>query len=239
MSSLFTLPRVLFTPAAKLYFYATGTSTPQNTYQDADLTTAHANPVVADSAGYFSPIFLDPSLPDYRVTLTNSADVIQSGYPVDDVSASSSGISKIYARKTSSTVKTSTTTLAADTDLQVVLPTAGQYQVEIFLWFEKGASTGAGGIKFLLDYSGTLGSPGALMVGLSYVNATTANLGPTDAYTTTTSFATLGASDYLRWTGVVDADTSGTLSVQWAQNTSSAQSSTLRVNSYMTAERVE
>ena len=238
MSAIFTLPRVLFTPGAKLYFFQSGTSTPQNTYQDADLTTPHANPVVAGSDGYFAPIFLDPSLPDYRVTLKDSADATQSGYPVDDVAAAASGINKLYARKTSSTVKTSTTTLASDTDLHVALPSAGQYQVEIFLWFEKGAGTGAGGIRFLLDYTGSLGSPGALMVGPSYVNATTANVGPTDAYTTVTTFATLGASDYLRWTGIVDADSAGTLSLQWAQNTSSAQSSTLRVNSYMTAERV-
>jgi hypothetical protein len=62
-------------PGAKLYAYQTGTSTPQNTYQDIGLITAHANPVVADAAGFFPPIYLDPSLPHYRLTLTTSADV--------------------------------------------------------------------------------------------------------------------------------------------------------------------
>jgi hypothetical protein len=61
-------------PGAKLYAYQTGTSTPQNTYQDIDLTTPHANPVVADASGFFAPIYLDPSLPNYRLTLTTSAD---------------------------------------------------------------------------------------------------------------------------------------------------------------------
>jgi hypothetical protein len=62
-------------PGAKLHFFQTGTSTPQNTYQDVALTTAHANPVVADAEGVFAPIYLDGSLPDYRVRLTTSADV--------------------------------------------------------------------------------------------------------------------------------------------------------------------
>jgi hypothetical protein len=62
-------------PGAKLYAFQTGTSTPQNTYQDILLATPHANPVVADSAGFFAPIYLDPSLPNYRLRLTTSADV--------------------------------------------------------------------------------------------------------------------------------------------------------------------
>lgn len=74
MSNLFYLPRVHSTPGAKLYFRATGTSTPQNTYQDIDLSTAHANPVVADADGYFDPIYLDPALPDYRVIHTDGSD---------------------------------------------------------------------------------------------------------------------------------------------------------------------
>jgi Pectate lyase superfamily protein len=69
---------------AKLYFFENATSTPQDTYQDAGLATPHANPVVADAAGKFAPIYLNPSL-IYRVTLTDSADVVQSGYPKDNI----------------------------------------------------------------------------------------------------------------------------------------------------------
>lgn len=82
MPSLFTLPKQVplssggaLLPGAKLYFFQTGTSTPQNTYQDIALATPHANPVVADASGVFAPIYLDASLPDYRVRLTTSADV--------------------------------------------------------------------------------------------------------------------------------------------------------------------
>lgn len=57
---------------ALLYFYETGTNTPQNTYQDAALTIANANPIVADSAGQFGSVFLLSS-PNYRVTLTDAS----------------------------------------------------------------------------------------------------------------------------------------------------------------------
>lgn len=89
MSALYTFPKQIavnngaVVPGAKLYFYQTGTSTPQNTYQDEDRTTPHANPVVADSMGVFEPIYLDPTLPNYRVTLKTSADVTV--WQVDDV----------------------------------------------------------------------------------------------------------------------------------------------------------
>lgn len=46
---------------AQLFFYATGTTTPQNTYQDAALSTPNVNPVIADANGRFGNIFLIPS----------------------------------------------------------------------------------------------------------------------------------------------------------------------------------
>lgn len=58
---------------AKLYFYATGTSTPQNTYSDSTLSTPNTNPVIADSLGQFGNVFLLSS-PSYRVALTDSLD---------------------------------------------------------------------------------------------------------------------------------------------------------------------
>lgn len=59
---------------AKLYFYETGTTTLQNVYTDSALSVAHANPVVADSSGYFDPIYFDNRLPSYKVVLKDSAD---------------------------------------------------------------------------------------------------------------------------------------------------------------------
>ena len=61
-------------PGSKLNFYVTETSTRKNTYSDQNLTTPNANPVVANSAGRFSDIFLEAGL--YKVVLTDSSDVV-------------------------------------------------------------------------------------------------------------------------------------------------------------------
>jgi hypothetical protein len=90
MPQLFVLPHQVplsssggLLAGAKLTFTATGTTTPQNTYSDIALTVANANPVVADASGVFGAIYLDPSLPNYRVKLTTSANVLV--YQQDDV----------------------------------------------------------------------------------------------------------------------------------------------------------
>ena len=90
MTTLFTLPKVLALDtnvageaAAKLNFYAAGTSTRQDTYTDSALSVAHDNPVEADANGSFAPIFLQAAA--YKVDLTDSADISLPGYPVDNV----------------------------------------------------------------------------------------------------------------------------------------------------------
>src|SRR5688572_26121686 len=86
---IFQLPKqtqidssVRVTPGAKAYFYATTTTTPQDTYTTSARNVAHPNPVVADANGVFPAIYLDPSLV-YKLTLTTSADVLI--YTVDPV----------------------------------------------------------------------------------------------------------------------------------------------------------
>lgn len=83
MPSLFYLPKVSSLPFSKLSFFQTGSSTPQAVYTDEDLDVAHSQPIEADSAGVFAPIYLDPTLPSYRVTHQTSADVLI--YTVDDI----------------------------------------------------------------------------------------------------------------------------------------------------------
>lgn len=46
-------------PGALAYFYEAGTTTPRTTYRDADLTTPHTHPVVADAYGRFPAVFID------------------------------------------------------------------------------------------------------------------------------------------------------------------------------------
>ena len=78
MSQLFYLPQAVRidstgTPYAdaKANFYLTGTTTPTDTYTDNARAVAHANPVVADAAGQFAAIYLDPAI-TYRVIITES-----------------------------------------------------------------------------------------------------------------------------------------------------------------------
>lgn len=91
MSTLFSLPvQIPLTsaaglyPGAKAYFYVTGSTTPKTVYTDADLTTPHSNPVVADANGQFAPIWMATDQA-YRVHLKTAAGVTISGYPIDGV----------------------------------------------------------------------------------------------------------------------------------------------------------
>lgn len=69
---------------AKLYFYASGTSTPLDTYSDAALTVPNTNPVVADSTGVWGSIYLQAA--DYKVNLTTSTGAQVAGFSIDPVS---------------------------------------------------------------------------------------------------------------------------------------------------------
>lgn len=78
---LFNLPRataisnnLTLVSGAKVSFFLTTTSTPTDTYQDSARTTPHTNPVVADAAGRFPAIYLDPEVV-YRITFTDADDV--------------------------------------------------------------------------------------------------------------------------------------------------------------------
>lgn len=74
---------------AKAYFYETGTTTPKSTFSNAGLTSANANPVVADANGRFPAIFLVAGR--YKVVFATSADVTI--YTLDPVDATSQLIS--------------------------------------------------------------------------------------------------------------------------------------------------
>lgn len=83
MPSLFVLPSQVplstsgsLLAGATLTFSITGSSTPQNVYSDIALATPLANPLSADGSGVFAPVYLDPSLPNYRAILKTSAGVV-------------------------------------------------------------------------------------------------------------------------------------------------------------------
>lgn len=64
----------IFLPGAKLYFYIAGTTTLKDTYSNEALTSANANPVVANATtGEFGAIYLKKE-ELYKVVLKNSTD---------------------------------------------------------------------------------------------------------------------------------------------------------------------
>jgi hypothetical protein len=71
-------------PGATLTFYAAGTTTPQPVYSTAALVTPLTNPVVANAAGSFEPIFLDQSA-SYRVILRDASNVTL--FDIDNISS--------------------------------------------------------------------------------------------------------------------------------------------------------
>jgi len=56
---------------AKMYFWATGTSTPMTFYADQAETAPGTSPLVSNSVGLFAPAYLDAAT-TYRIKLTNS-----------------------------------------------------------------------------------------------------------------------------------------------------------------------
>jgi hypothetical protein len=70
---------------AKLYFYEDGTTTPLATYSDEALSSANANPVVADSNGWFGEIYLKTD-EAYKIVMKSSDDAT-TYFTVDDINA--------------------------------------------------------------------------------------------------------------------------------------------------------
>lgn len=59
----------------KLYTYASGTDTLQDTFSDVALLVPNPNPVIASSSGVLGPIYLNPNL-SYKYVLRSSTDAL-------------------------------------------------------------------------------------------------------------------------------------------------------------------
>lgn len=64
-------PNGLTVPGAQLFFYTSGTTTPQAIYSDAALTIELDNPLSADAAGHWPAIYIDNDV-TYRVVLKDA-----------------------------------------------------------------------------------------------------------------------------------------------------------------------
>jgi hypothetical protein len=86
---------------AKLYVYRAGTTTLATAYTTAALTVSHSNPQVANSAGQFTAMYLDPAAGhDYRFVLQTSAGAqlwVEDHVPASSMSAEAVGVA-LYPR---------------------------------------------------------------------------------------------------------------------------------------------
>lgn len=109
----------------KLNFYTTNTTTRKDTFSDNALSTANANPVVADSSGRFGDIFLGSGT--YKVVLTDDNDVEK--WTADPVAGSIGATGAVDAKTAAYTITIgdATKTIAVDASsgaITITLPTA-------------------------------------------------------------------------------------------------------------------
>jgi hypothetical protein len=115
----------------KLNFYTTGTSTRKDTFSDSLLTTASANPVVADGAGRFADIFLESGT--YKVVLTDDADVEKwTADPVDGAVGASGNVD----------TKTANYTVTVDDSTKIIYVDATSGNITISLLASATAGNG-------------------------------------------------------------------------------------------------
>jgi hypothetical protein len=165
-------------PLAKAYFYVAGTTTPQDTYSDKDLTIPNTNPVVADANGLFGQIFLGSGT--YDVVLKTSADATI--WTAEDVAAAAVSA----ATTTVSGIIELATTAEALTGTSATL---GMTPATVAAAVQQGFSYGTtGGSANAITVTPTI-APTALASGMEcYFRASSTNTGAT-----TINYADLGA----------------------------------------------
>lgn len=170
---------------AKLFFYLTGTSTPEDTYSDNALTTPNTNPVVADSAGVWGDIFLGAAV-SYKVILKTSADVtVDTWDPVEGPTGAVAASQAETDARISNSKFVSPATIADGTGLQgasiasasaLILPAVGDYFTVTGTTAITSISTRAAGRVIRLRFTAALvlTHNATTLINLSGVNATTA-----------------------------------------------------------------
>ena len=150
--------------------------------------------------------------------------------------------------KTANTSRASNTTATDDPDLTYAIPRVGVYHFECEVFFQKDNGGVAGGsFKFGLNYTGTLGASGTLVY-REYFAGATALLAPnqqdvvgqsaiTSGSTVSSNTETAGQPRAIHMKGVLDVTSTGTLSLQWAQNVSSTNATVVRGGSFFRVQR--
>lgn len=138
----------------------------------------------------------------------------------------------LWAVKPAATSRSAATTPADDPDLILSLPRTGTWAFEAWLSYT-GGTLGASDLKMTMAYTGTTTSNVWGLNGITTASTSQLNAGA-NGFTGTLSLGTNGGTFYTAdIKGSLVASTTGTLSLQWAQNTSSATSTNLRQGSWL------
>jgi hypothetical protein len=140
----------------------------------------------------------------------------------------------LWAVKPAATPRASTTTVTNDTDLTISLPRAGTWAFEAWLNYT-GGTLGSSDLKLTMAYSGTSTFGVWGLNGITTASTSGMNAGA-NGLTGTLAIGTSGGTFFTAdIKGLVVATTTGTLSLQWAQNTSSATATNLRQGCWLRA----
>jgi hypothetical protein len=217
-------------PGAKLWTYASQTTTPLATYSDAALTVANTNPVIADASGTFGAIFLLPQA--YSLTLLDADDVLI--WQQDDVADPGSLIAGLTQTKLVTTQFNAVTGTTGATLTNLVGLTGFAVQAGAVYTFElnlSGVSTANCGLKIGFKYTtATLAALESVSQGF------TASAVACQHTTSTTDQAALfgqtAAVIAVRIVGRITVTTAGTLAIQAAQNAAHADTSSIYIGSW-------
>lgn len=177
------------------------------------------------------------------LTVTRTGNVVTAvalGNTTDNPPVTINGVlatASSCAYKQSTTGRFSNTTLTADPNLSVTLNQNGFYRLK--MWIELGAS-GAGGGGFKWSFTGSAATSGRGEWGVA--NGAAFSKPETSVLATTNALSTLATAtnDWVATEGVLHVTAAPqTVALQWAQNTSSSDTSSVLADSYLCIDKIQ
>lgn len=169
--------------------------------------------------------------PNWEIGDLVTADMLNAGSP------------NVYA-KSSSTSRSSATTVSDDPELQGIALDVGTYEIELLMIFNQAASAAAPGIRTQWGFTGTWNAPFRIISGIG--NTNTASPEVATVYNGR-SFQTSSAATYTsagsafatvrEVTAQAVVTVAGSLSLQWAQNSSVASNTTVQAGTAFIVRR--
>jgi hypothetical protein len=145
------------------------------------------------------------------------------------------GVSKIFIRKSSNETVTSSATLQDDDELRFAISANETWKTEVFLNM---VSSPTPDFKYAFTAPAGLSS---ILYGYSQYTAIATNSATSTAGSGITVITGTGTVSNGLWIDclVVNGATAGTVTFQWAQNTSNAAATTVRAGSFLVSERLK